>query len=127
VSTLAGQFPVPPSEFVDKPGRCSTIIETLPLLDTRYAKNPDFVSRRIVDEVVLVPIRRSVGDVDALYALNEVAAHVWQLLDGVTSLEAVRDALLAQFEVGESQAQEDLVVLIEQLSEIGAIREARDG
>ena len=99
----------------------------MPLLETRYAKNPDFVSRRIVDEVLLVPIRRSVGDVDCLYALNEVAARVWELLDGVRPVASVRDAIVAEFDVDTSEADRDVTVLIDQLASIGAIHEAGRG
>jgi len=86
-------------------------------------KNPSFVSRKIVDEVILVPISHKVGEIDCLYALNEVGARIWDLIDGDRSLQELRDAIVAEFEVSETEAQEDLAVLIEQLKEIGAIRE----
>jgi len=86
-------------------------------------KNPSFVSRKIVDEVILVPISHRVGEIDCLYALNEVGARIWDLIDGDRSLKELRDAIVAEFEVSETEAQEDLAVLIEQLKEIGAIQE----
>ncbi len=86
-------------------------------------KNPSFVSRKIVDEVILVPISHKVGEIDCLYALNEVGARIWDLIDGDRSLQDLRDAIVAEFEVSETEAQEDLAVLIEQLKEIGAIQE----
>ena len=86
-------------------------------------KDPSFVSRRIADEVILVPISRKVGEIDCLYALNEVGARIWELVDGNRSLQELRDAIVAEFDVSETEAQEDLAVLIEQLKEIGAIQE----
>ncbi len=86
-------------------------------------KNPSFVSRKIVDEVILVPISHKVGEIDCLYALNEVGARIWDLIDGDRSLKELRDVIVAEFEVSETEAQEDLAVLIEQLKEIGAIQE----
>ena len=86
-------------------------------------KAPSIVSRKIADEVILVPISRKVGEIDCLYALNEVEARVWELIDGDRSLKALRDAIVEEFEVSETEAQEDLTVLIEQLKEIGAIQE----
>ena len=85
-------------------------------------KDSSFVSRRIADEVILVPISRRVGEIDCLYALNEVGARVWDLIDR-RSLKEVRDTIVEEFEVREEQAQEDLIELIEQLKEIGAIKE----
>lgn len=90
-------------------------------LDGRFQKASSIVSRKIADEVILVPIRRNVGEVECLYTLNEVAARVWELLDGKMSLQTVRDTLFGEFAVGEQEAQEDLMVLIEQLQQIGAI------
>ena len=95
----------------------------MPSLSAVLQKNPSFVSRKIVDEVVLVPISHKVGEIDCLYALNEVGARIWDLIDGDRSLQELRDAILGEFEVSETEAQEDLTVLIEQLKEIGAIQE----
>jgi hypothetical protein len=79
-----------------------------------FQKAPSIVSRKIADEVILVPISRQVGTVDCLYALNEVGARTWDLIDGHRSIKELRDAILDEFEVSETEAQEDLTVLIEQ-------------
>src|SRR2546428_12992221 len=94
----------------------------MPSLSGALQKNPSFVSRRIADEVTLVPISRKVGEIDCLYALNEVGARIWDLIDGQHPLKEVRDALVAEFDVREKEAEEDLTVLIEQLKETGAIQ-----
>lgn len=51
-------------------------------LDRVYQKNQNFVFRQIDDETLLVPIKDNVGDLGAIYNLNQVAAFVWQHLDG---------------------------------------------
>ena|SRR2546425_9336758 len=86
-------------------------------------KDSSIVSRRIADEVILVPISRKVGEINCLYALSEVGGRVWDLIDGQRSLEGVRDAIVREFQVSETEAQDDLAVLIDQLMEIGAVRE----
>src|SRR3989475_12953413 len=93
------------------------------MLNASYEKDPSMVSRRIADEVILVPISRKVEEIDCLYALNEVGARIWDLLDGQHPLKAARDALVAEFDVREKEAEEDLTLLIDQLKEIGAIQE----
>lgn len=95
----------------------------MPSLSAVLQKNPSFVSRRIADEVILVPISHKLGEIDCLYALNEVGARIWELIDAHRSLKELRDAIIAEFEVSETEAQEDLAGLIEQLNEIGAIQE----
>jgi hypothetical protein len=95
----------------------------MPSLSAVLQKNPSFVSRRIADEVILVPISHKVGEIDCLYALNEVGARIWDLIDGDRSLQELRDTIVAEFDVTEKGAEEDLLALIEQLKEVGAIQE----
>src|SRR5438093_1260746 len=77
-------------------------------------KNPSFVSRKIVDEVILVPVSHKVGEIDCLYALNEVGARIWDLIDGDRSLKELRDAIIAEFEVSETEAEQDCAALLEE-------------
>src|SRR5438034_6276857 len=95
----------------------------MPSLNSIVQKAPSIVSRKIADEVILVPISQKVGEIDCLYALNEVGARIWELIDGDRSLQELRDAIVEEFEVSQTEAQEDITVLIEQLKEIGAIQE----
>jgi len=39
-------------------------------------KDASIVSRRIADEMILVPIRHKIGEFNSLYALNEVVARI---------------------------------------------------
>jgi hypothetical protein len=93
------------------------------LFNSIVQKDSSVVSRKIADEVILVPVRHKVGEIDCLYTLNEVGARIWELLDGQRSLQAVRDALVEEFDVSEQEAEKDLLTLIEQLKEVGAIQE----
>ena len=56
-------------------------------LDAIFARNEEVVSRTIVDELILVPIRKDVADMETLYTLNEVGARVFELIDGKRALE----------------------------------------
>jgi len=90
-------------------------------LEGLFRKASSIVSRKVAGEMILVPIRRNAGEVECIYALDEVGARIWELLDGQRSLQAVRDVILEEFEVSETEAEGDLLALIEQLREIGAI------
>ncbi len=46
--------------------------------EARYERNPDFIFRKIVDEMVLVPIHQDVADMDCIYTLNSVGASIWE-------------------------------------------------
>jgi len=39
-------------------------------------KDPSIVSRKIADEIILVPIRHKIGEFNSLYAPNEVVARI---------------------------------------------------
>ena len=90
-------------------------------LDYCYQKDPDMVSREIAGEVILVPIRRNVGDLESVYTLNETAALAWTLFDGSLTVNQIQDQIVTEYEVDADEAQRDLIELIQQLEEIGAI------
>jgi hypothetical protein len=93
----------------------------LPRLDERYQKDPSMVSREVAGEMILVPIRQNVGDLESIYTLNETAARIWALIDGQRSMREIRDQIVEEFEVGEDEAQRDLIELLGQLEAIGAV------
>ena len=87
-----------------------------------FTKDSSVVSRKIVDEFILVPIRQKASDLDSIYTLDEVAAHIWELIDGENSVEDIRDTIVAEFEVSQEVATADLVEFLQQLETIDAIR-----
>lgn len=90
-------------------------------LDRRYVRDADFVFRRISDEVILLPIRRNLGDLESIYSLNDVGARIWELLDGRRSLADIRDALLGEFDASPDAVEVDLLEFIGTLQSIGAV------
>ena len=90
-------------------------------LDRIYNKNENFVFRKIEDETILVPIKDNVGDMGSLYNLNEVAAFVWEQLDGKKSLRDIKHRLVEEYEVSAEEAEDDLSAYIAQLTEIEAV------
>ncbi len=86
-------------------------------LDRIYNKNENFVFRKIEDETILVPIKDNVGDMGSIYNLNEVAAFVWEQLDGKKSLRDIKHRLSEEYEVSAKEAGDDLSAYIAQLKE----------
>jgi Coenzyme PQQ synthesis protein D (PqqD) len=87
-----------------------------------YTKDPDFVFRRIADEIVLLPIRRNMGDLESIYTLNGVGARVWELLDGRRTSRDVSATIVEEYEVTAEQAGIDVADFLAQLEAIGAVR-----
>ena len=93
-------------------------------LDECYKKSPSVVGRRVAGEAVLVPIRKRVSDLNSIFALNETAARAWELLDGQITLRAVLETIVAEYEVEESAAAQDLLELMGKLIELNAVEKA---
>ena len=89
-----------------------------------YCKNPDIVFRRIADELILVPIRQSAGDMGNIYTLNEVGARVWELIDGKRTVREIQELIVNEFEVSPESAEEDLKEFLRSLESIQGIKEA---
>jgi hypothetical protein len=92
-------------------------------LGTVYRRSSDVVGRQILGETLLVPIRGELADLQRIFALNPVAEHIWAELDGAQDLAAVRDSVVARFEVEAAEAEADLVEFVAQLCEAGLIVE----
>ena len=90
-------------------------------LNTIYKHDPNIVSRTIAGEVILVPIRSNVAEMNSVFTLNETAARFWELTDGTRSLTQVHQLILAEFDVEAAQLEADLLELVEVLTEVKAL------
>ncbi len=76
--------------------------------DVRFMRNQEVVSRKIQGELILVPIRSGVGDLNSLYTLNPVGSVLWEFMnEGHTVIEMVQ-RICEEFEVTKTQAQQDI-------------------
>jgi hypothetical protein len=92
-------------------------------LDSVYARNDRVVSRKIVDELILIPIRQSVAEMEAMYTMNEVGARVYELIDGTRPVREIVEAIVAEFDVDFEAAESDVREFISQLLQIESVRE----
>jgi len=90
-------------------------------IDQVFQKNENFVFRQIDDETILVPIKDNVGDMGAIYNLNEVGAFVWEHLDGEKTLFDIKNMVAGEFEVSLEDAESDLIEFVNNLAEIDAV------
>lgn len=90
-------------------------------LNRVYKKSDSIVSRKIADEFILVPIRQNVGDLESIYTLNEIAARIWELIDGKMKVREMKDKIIEEFEVTPEEAERDIIEYLHQLKEIKAI------
>jgi hypothetical protein len=78
--------------------------------------NSEVVARRMDEEVVLVHL-----GTNRIYTLNATGARFWDLLQSGLGRDAIRAALLAEFEVGETQLDAEIEALVAELSDQGLL------
>jgi hypothetical protein len=89
---------------------------------TYWVRHPDFIFRRIADELILVPIRQQVGDLQSIYTLTPVAAQIWEWLDGTHSVGQIIRRLTDEYDVTEHSAESDVLAFVSELEKIGAAK-----
>jgi hypothetical protein len=86
-------------------------------------KAEGFVSRTIADDVIIVPVRGGVGDLESIFTLNAVGATIWQAIDGRTSIEGLADAVARAYEVPPDAAATDVRAFVDLLRGKGLVVE----
>jgi len=90
-----------------------------------YARREGVVLREVAGEQILVPVRRDVADLRAIFALNHVGRRIWELLDGARDLQGVLAGLVERFDVTAEEAAADLRRFVEQLRQAGLVERRR--
>ena len=85
--------------------------------DVRFIRNREVVSRQIEGELVIVPIRRGVGDLNSLYTLNSVGCVIWEFLKVGHTLPEMVQRVCDEFEVTAKQAEYDIREFLDSLVE----------
>jgi Coenzyme PQQ synthesis protein D (PqqD) len=85
--------------------------------DVRFVRNRDVVSRQIEGELIIVPIRRGVGNLNSLYTLNVVGRVLWEYLGEGHTLPEMVQRVCDEFEVSVAQAQNDIQGFLDSLLE----------
>jgi hypothetical protein len=78
------------------------------LATPRFVRNQDVVSRLIDGELIIVPVRRGVGDMNSLYTLNSVGSVLWEFMAEDHSLPEMVERVCQEFEVSSTQALQDI-------------------
>ena len=79
-------------------------------LETVVCTRSNQVSSRVGDELVVLDL-----DGSLYYSLDPVGARIFELLERPTSLRAVLDTVVAEFEVDAETARADLLALVNNL------------
>jgi hypothetical protein len=78
------------------------------LTGDRFVRNHDVVARQIEGELIIVPVRRGVGDMNSLYTLNPVGSVLWEFMAQEHSLSEMVQRVCEEFDVTATQAKADI-------------------
>ena len=90
-----------------------------------YVKDEHVVTRVIVDETIVVPIKPTVADMKAIFTLNEMASVVWERIDGRTSVAELISSIYREYRVTPEEVIRDVVGLITFFENSGLVRSNR--
>ena len=92
----------------------------MPSLSSRAQIPAHVLFRELQGELVLLQLERGV-----YFGLDPIGTRIWHLLHDQRSLGDVVQALVAEYEVSEARAVEDVITLVRRLQEHGLV-ELRD-
>jgi Coenzyme PQQ synthesis protein D (PqqD) len=93
----------------------------------RFVRNQDVVCRKIDGELVIVPIRSGVGDLNSLYTLNPVGSVLWEFMNESHTLNEMVGRVCEEFEVTANQAKQDIAEFLGSLIEEKLVLQAGTG
>jgi hypothetical protein len=88
---------------------------------SRLRPSPEALSQAVAGETVLLDLRS-----EKYFGLNAVGTRVWDLLQETDDVRAIRERLLAEYEVAEAQLDADLDELLGRLLAAGLVTPASD-
>jgi hypothetical protein len=83
-----------------------------------------FVSRKVGDDTVVVPVRAGVANLEAIFTMNGVGSAIWARIDGKTSVRDLARAIVEEFDVTLAEADGDVTAFVELLASRGLVDEA---
>lgn len=93
------------------------------ILNRVYAKSPEVITRKIGDCVVVIPTESDIEskEEDSVFSFNDMAAGIWVQIDGLASLENIKEKIVEYFEIDSDLVKKDLIDFVLQLEEAGLI------
>ncbi|MBI4124630.1 MAG: PqqD family protein [Deltaproteobacteria bacterium] len=91
-------------------------------LDISFEHDASIVARVVAGELILVPLTPGgAGKEPFLYTLDDVAAFLWEQMDGRRTGRDLAAVLQKKYEVDPARAEKDTLIFLEELRTIEAI------
>ena len=81
----------------------------------------ELIKRDIAGDTILVPVGKTVYESNGLFALNEVAAFIWDILPRVETEAEITQAVLREYDAPQEEISRDVAEFLEKLRELNII------
>jgi hypothetical protein len=81
-----------------------------------YLKKSQFASRQVGNEMILVPLKSNVSDMNELFTLNEVGCFIWEQIEENSTMDDIINAVLVEFDVDWNTAYKDVERFLNKLA-----------
>jgi len=83
-----------------------------------YKKKSQFATRKVGNEMVLVPLKNNIANMTEMFTMNEVACFIWESIDGRNTENVILTSVIEAFDIDLATAEADYDSFIESLSKI---------
>lgn len=90
-------------------------------LNSIYRQADNIVTRKVMDETLLVPISGELASMDELYTLNDTGAFIWHALDGMRTLAEIGKQLEQEYDAPLETIEMDVLKIMNGLAEAGLV------
>lgn len=81
----------------------------------------ELIKRDIAGDTILVPVGKTVYESNGLFALNEVATFIWDILPQVETEAEITQAVLREYDASPEEISRDVAAFLKKLRELNII------
>jgi hypothetical protein len=70
-----------------------------------FQKCAKVVSRKVGEELIIVPLSTSAGDITSLFSINQTGAFIWENIDGTKTVREIKEKIIGEFKVADQEAR----------------------
>jgi hypothetical protein len=90
-------------------------------------RSDGYVSRKVGDDTIIVPVRAGVANLEAVFTMNAVGSAIWQRIDGRATVDDLARAVAEEFDVTAAAAAPDVAEFVQLLAHKGLVVAATVG
>jgi len=95
------------------------MVERSDTLAAIFHQTPDIVVRHIAGEILLIPVKGKVADMQRVFVLNPIGERIWQGIAEERPFAEIVDGIVASYEVTKETAASDALDFLTELLEAG--------